>query len=105
MGSSKGWKRKATMGASGRGWVVGVGVVEDERREGFGGGIAEPEVDVGLRDAGEGFVELDAFGAEEGELRGEEQGAAFAGADVEEDGGVRWGPGVRCAGARGRAAS
>jgi hypothetical protein len=39
-----------------------------------------------LGDVGEGGVELDAFHAEEGVLGGEEEGATFAGADVEEDG-------------------
>ena len=64
----------------------GVGVVEGEGSERVGGGVAGPEVEVGVGDAGEVGVELDAFGAEEGELGGEEQGASFAGADVEEDG-------------------
>ena len=43
---------------------------------------------VGLEDGEEGGeeVELDAFHAEEGELRGEEEGSAFARAYVEEDG-------------------
>ena len=39
-----------------------------------------------MGDACEDGVELDAFDAEEGELGGEEHGAAFAGSDVEEDG-------------------
>ncbi len=39
-----------------------------------------------MGDAGEGGVELDAFDAEERVLGGEEEGAALAGADVEEDG-------------------
>lgn len=45
-----------------------------------------PEGDIGGGDACEVGIELDAFDAEEGELRGQEHGAAFAGADVEEDG-------------------
>ena len=39
-----------------------------------------------MGDGCEGGVELDAFDAEEGELGGEEQGAAFAGTNVEKDG-------------------
>ena len=45
-----------------------------------------PERDVGLGDGCEEGVEFDPFDAEEGELGGEEHGAAFAGSDVEEDG-------------------
>ena len=45
-----------------------------------------PKGDVSFGDGCEVGVELDAFHAEEGELGGEEQGAAFAGAYVEEDG-------------------
>ena len=86
MGSSKGWKRKARVGLGGE-WVPGgVGVVKRDGAEGVGGGVVLPEGDVGRGDAGEVGVELDAFDAEEGVLRGEEEGAAFAGADVEEDG-------------------
>lgn len=68
-------------------WVGGgVGMVKGEGGEGFGEGVAVPEVDVGLGDGGEVGVELDAFDAEEGIAGGNEKGAAFTGADVEEDG-------------------
>ncbi len=74
----------------GRFWGDGVGgcvgVVEGEGGEGFRVQVLVPEGDIGAGDVGEGGVELDAFDAEEGELGGEEHGAAFAGADVEEDG-------------------
>ncbi len=72
----------------------GVGVVELDGSQGVGGGVLFPEGDVGLGDGGEVGVELDAFDAEEGVLRGEEDGSAFAGTDVEEDGAVDGGLGV-----------
>jgi hypothetical protein len=59
--------------------------VEGEWGEGVGFGVLLPEADVGLGDAGEFRVELDAFDALERELAGEQHGAALAGADVQED--------------------
>jgi len=47
-----------------------------------------------LSDGGEVGVEFNAFDAQEGMLRGEEDGSAFAGTDVEEDGAVDRGLGV-----------
>jgi hypothetical protein len=73
-------------GLGGEGVEGGVGVVEVDGGEGIGGRVLLPESNVGLGDRGEIGVELDAFYAEEGILRGEEEGPAFAGADVEEDG-------------------
>jgi len=64
----------------------GVGVVEDKGGEGVGLQVIVPEGDIGVGDTCEVGVELDAFDAEEGELGAEQHGAAFAGADVEEDG-------------------
>jgi len=69
----------------GNGVQRGVGVVELDGSEGVGGGVLRPERDVGFGDVGEGLVELDAFDTEEWVLRGEEAGAAFACADIEED--------------------
>jgi len=68
----------------GEGVEDGVGVVKFDGREGVGGRIALPELDVGLSNASEPAVELDAFDAEEWILRGEQESAALAGADVEE---------------------
>jgi len=85
-GQLEGVKEECEGRRGGDGVEGGVGVVELDGREGVGGGVLRPERDVGLGDVGEGLVELDAFDAEERVLRGEEAGAAFAGADVEEDG-------------------
>ncbi len=90
------FKRVKEEGERGRGGERvggGVGVVKGEGSEGVGERVVAPEVDVGLRDGGEERVELDAFDAEKGKLRGEQHGTAFASADVEEDGLL---DGLRC---------
>lgn len=66
----------------------GVSFVEHEWREQGGLLRIVPESDVVARNGGEIGVELDAFDAEERILGCDEHGAAFAGADVEEDGAV-----------------
>ena len=63
-----------------------VGVVEEDRRKRLGVGVMLPDFDVGFGYLRQRFVELDAFDAQEGVKRGDEQGSAFAGSDVEEDG-------------------
>jgi hypothetical protein len=85
-GQLEGMEEEGDDGSVGERMGGGVGVGEGERSEGVGGGVLAPEFNVGLGDVGEVGVELDAFGAEKGELGGEQEGAAFAGADVEEDG-------------------
>jgi len=61
-------------------------VVEGDGGELGGVGAALPDPGVGEGDAGEGAVEFDAFDTEERVARGKQSGAAFAGADVKEDG-------------------
>ena len=59
--------------------------------------VGEPVVEVELRGVGEGGVEFDADDLVEGEFAGDEHGAAFAGADVEEGvvrDGMGWGGGA-----------
>jgi len=85
-GQLEGVEEEGKRRRGGDGVLRGVGVVELDGGEGVGSGVLGPEGDVGLGDVGEGFVELDAFDAQEWVLRGEEAGAAFAGANVEEDG-------------------
>ena len=63
-----------------------VGVVEEDRRKRLGVGVVLPDGYVGFGYFRERFVEFDAFDAQEGVKRGDEQGSAFAGSDVEEDG-------------------
>ncbi len=84
----------------GAGEVEGEGVLLEEvdggepRGGGVGGVGGEPVVEVALRDVGEGGVEFDADDLAEGEFAGDEHGAAFAGADVDEGvvvDGVGWG--------------
>ena len=85
-GQLEGVEEEGEGGFGGEGIAGGVGVVQGEGGEGVAGGVLLPEGDVVAGDGGEGLVEFDAFDAEEGVLRGEKHGAAFAGADVEEDG-------------------
>ena len=74
----------------GAGEVEGEGVLLEEvdGGEGWGGGVGgvggEPVVEIALGDVGEVGVELDADDLAEGEFAGDEHGAAFAGADVDE---------------------
>ena len=78
----------------GEGWgageVEGEGVLfeEADRGQERGGGVggvgSEPVVEVELGDVGKGGVELDADDLVEGELAGDEHGAAFACADIDE---------------------
>jgi len=82
----KGVEEEGEGGFGGEGVEGGVGVVEGDGGEEFGEWVALPEGDVGVGDEGEVGVELDAFDAEEGILRGEQEGTAFAGAYVKEDG-------------------
>ena len=76
-------------------------LVEADGGEWRGGGVGgvggEPVIEVELCDVGEGGVELDADDLMEGKLAGDEHGAAFAGADVDEGvvgDGVGWGGGA-----------
>ena len=76
-------------------------LVEADGGEWWGGSVGcvggEPVVEVELRGVGEGGVELDADDLVEGEFAGDEHGAAFAGADVDEGvvfDGVGWGGGA-----------
>ena len=85
-GEFKGVEEEGEDGLGGQGMGGGVGVVEDKGGEGVGLQVVVPEGDIGVGDTCEVGVELDAFDAEEGELGAEQHGAAFAGADVEEDG-------------------
>ena len=66
----------------------GILLVEADGGEGRGGGVGcvsgEPAVEVELCGVGEGGVELDADDLMEGELAGDEHGAAFAGTEVDE---------------------
>jgi hypothetical protein len=62
----------------------GVGVMQEQGSQRVGERVALPEGDVAASGLGERGVELDAFDAQEGMLRGEQHGAAFTGADVEE---------------------
>ena len=78
----------------GGGEVEGEGVLVEELsgREGWGGGVGvvggDAVVEVALGDVGEGGVELDADDLAEGEFAGNEHGAAFAGAVIDEGVGV-----------------
>jgi hypothetical protein len=85
-GELEGVKEEGEGGFEGEGVGGRVGVMEEEGGECVGLYVLVPEGDVGVGGACEVGVELDAFDAEEGKLGGEEQGAAFAGANVEEDG-------------------
>src|SRR5215469_13098298 len=60
-------------------------LVQRERREHGGLRSALPHSDVSARDAGKFRVELYAFDAQKGILRGKEHGAAFACTYIEED--------------------
>ena len=75
-------------GGAGEVELEGVLLVEADGGDGGGGGVGgvglDPVVKVGLGDVGHGGVELDADDLVEGELTGDEHGAAFAGADVDE---------------------
>src|SRR5580658_201821 len=97
-GASKGWKRKIRVGVRGKGKEGGGGGgggevggvrLEDfeggERGGGDVGGVGGgPLGHILAGDAGEGRVEFDADDFAEVEFAGDEQAAAFAGADVEE---------------------
>jgi len=84
-GELEGVKEEGDGGFVGQGVGGGVGVVEEDGGERVGGGVMLPDVDVFAGDPGQIGVEFDAFDAEEGVERGDEERAAFTGADVEED--------------------
>ncbi len=85
-GEFEGMEEEGQGGLGGKGMGGRVGVMKAQGGEGVGLQVVVPEGDIGVGDTREVGVELDPFDAEEGELGGEEHGAAFAGADVEEDG-------------------
>jgi len=85
-GQLKGVKEEGQGGLGGEEVAKGVSVVEGDGRELGGVRGALPDFDIGEGDAGESAVELNAFDAQKGEARGEQAGAAFAGANVKKDG-------------------
>jgi hypothetical protein len=85
-GELEGMKEEGEGGLERQRMRGGVGVMQEQRGERMGERVALPEGDVAASGLGERGVELDAFDAQEGMLRGEQHGAAFAGADVEEHG-------------------
>lgn len=99
-GGFKGVKEEGQSGGAGE--VEGEGVLfvqangRDRRGGGVGGVSGEPVVEVELCGVGEDGVELDADDLVKRELAGDEHGAAFSSAEVDEGvvvDGVRWGGG------------
>ena len=87
-GGLEGVEEEGQGGGAGQVVVEGV-LLEEARRGDFGGGGVVgvggfPEVEITLGYVGHVGIELDADDLMEAELAGEEHGAAFAGADVDE---------------------
>ena len=85
-GPFKGMEEKGDGGCLGQRVQRGVGEVQGERSQRVGLDIMPPEFNIGMSDGNERWVKLDAFHAQERNLRGQQHGAALAGADVEKDG-------------------
>ena len=87
-GRLEGVEEEEEGGGGGEVEVEGVLLEEVDGGEAWGGGVGgvegAPVGEVLGGDGGHGGVELDADDLVEGELRGDEDGAAFAGADVDE---------------------
>lgn len=87
-GCLKGMEEEEEGGSAGEGVVEGVLLEDLGGGEGWGGGVGGvgllPVVEVEAGDIGHGWVEFDADDLPERKFAGDEQGAAFAAADVGE---------------------